>query len=753
MLSDEDSQSAQAYPRANPAQTRHVKAANTVDARQGSGFDAEQRSAPWAAAMLSAATVFLAAVPAKAESNRIPNLGEPLAPRLSLEDPRWQQALELGEFTQVDPREGSAPTFPTQVRMFRDDSALHIFVRLFDAQPNQIVAREMLRDASLDGDDIVRVVIDPFGRGREGYLFEVNPRGARRDALLEGDRIIRYDWDGRWTAQAGIDDQGWWAVLRIPFATLSYDSAVDTWGINVERTIRRLQERSRWVSPSRAQLVTAISRAGHMSGFAGIPPGRGIEVVPNVRFSNDRRGGGASDSNFEFGLDASYRLRESYTLALTVNTDFGEAEADARQVNLTRFPLRFPEKRDFFLHDAAFFRFGGIDYNPFPFFTRRIGLDASGQPTPLRAGVRLTGREGPWTVAALAVAVEDASGEQSDNLGVLRVSRQLGDQFSMGMIHTAGDPRIPGDNSLSGLDAAWLDNDTRFGVVEARLWGMRSRSDLAGASDTAFGFQLQMPNEPWRFYQYVGEVGDRFDPGLGFVSRRGIREYIHSTRYRWRPESGPLRYIDYVFDPYVVTDLDGRLLSSTVDVPEVFLQTPLGDSLFFKVAHVREVLDEGFMISRGVEIPAGDYRWRQAVLELKSTDARPLSTALTLRRGGFYDGDRNDVAMSMEWRPVAGMALTAAGERRQVALPGGRFRVDITSAGGRVNLTPALSLSALAQYDNVSGMFGLNARLRWIVGNDNSFYLVYDRAEDRFAPGRPVVRERGLAKIGWAILL
>lgn len=680
---------------------------------------------------------------------RIPSVADATDWRAGPESALWTQAMPVGELRQVDPIEGAPASAATELRIVRDGQALYVLARMHDPEPHRIIAREMERGASIDGDDLLRVVIDPYGRGREGYLFEVNPLGNRREALLEGDQIANFDWDGRWAAQAGIDADGWWAAVQIPFRSISFDSSADVWGFNFERNLRRVQERSRWTNIRRSQWVAAVSQTAPVAGFSGISPGIGLSVTPNVRVAADDGPRSRGVDPVEVGVDAVYQLTRSMKLTATLNTDFAEAEIDAREVNLDRFPLFFPERRQFFQQDAAFFRFGGINYSPWPLFTRRIGLDPMGQPIPIRGGVRLTGREGPWTLGALAVAVEATDAIPSKELGVVRVARQLDGRSTVGAILTHGEPRAAGDNTMGGVDYAFVDNSTRWGVVEARLWGMHARSDLRQASDSAFGWQLRLPNEPWSLYQYIGQVGADFDPGLGFVRRRGIREYIHTATYRIQGDGRRLRWTDISLNPYVVTDLDNRLETLTVDLPRVVFRTPVGDEFSMRATRIEERLDEGFELVPGLGVGAGDYGWFQGTVGAITSIARPFSVGATLRTGRYFDGSRTDYTVQATWRPRAGLLVSTSLEQRELSLAQGDAVVRLGSVSGRYNLSPRLSLSATGQYDNVTEELGVNLRLRWTLGLDNDMYLVFNRTTALDDDRSGLLAQSMLMKVQW----
>lgn len=662
----------------------------------------------------------------------------------------WAQGLALGELRQVDPLEGARASARTEIRLLRDQDALYILARMNDTEPQRIIAREMARGASIDGDDLLRIVIDPHGRGREGYLFEVNALANRREALLEGDQIANFDWDGRWEAHAAIDEQGWWAAVRIPFRTLSFDSDNDTWGFNFERNQRRLQERSRWTNIRRSQWVAAVSQTAPMAGFSGSRSGIGLSITPNTRIASDRGPRSRGVEPIEVGVDAVYQLTRNLKLSATINTDFAEAEIDAREVNLDRFPLFFPERRQFFQQDAAYFRFGGINYSPWPLFTRRIGLDQTGEPIPIRGGLRLTGREGPWTLGALAVAIGAADDVPAKEVGVVRVARQLDSHSTVGAIATFGEPRAAGNNRMTGLDYAYVNNVSHFGVMEARLWGMHTDSDLRQARDAAFGWQLRLPNEPWSLYQYIGQIGADFDPGLGFVQRRGIREYIHTATYRIQADSRRLRSADIVVNPYVVTDLDNRLESLVVDLPRVTFRNPAGDELSLRITRIEERLAQRFDLIPGLSVDAGNYGWYQGLVVMSTTIARPLSASVSVRTGEYFDGRRTDYGAQLTWRPRAGLVFTTNLEQRDLSLAQASAVVRLATLSARLNLSPRLSLSATGQYDNVSEELGVNVRLRWTVGLDNDFYLVFNHTRAMDNDDDRLLAHSVLAKFQWA---
>ena len=288
-----------------------------------------------------------------------------------LDDPVWKNAALIDDLTQVEPIEGAAPSQRTEVRILYDSNFIYFGIRCFDTEPDKIIAKQLQRDADLGPDDRVLIVLDPYFDHRNGYFFVVNPLGVRRESLIENNSSVRDDWDGIWYAKSRIDEQGWTTEIAIPFKTIAFNQATTQWGFNVQRTIRRTNEQIRWAAPVQHKNATSIADAGVLEEIHDLDQGIGLDFKPygkSTLRTDDVRGDGL---DLDAGFDAFYKLTPSMTLALTFNTDFAETEVDERRVNLTRFPLFFPEKRDFFLQDSGIFAFGGIRSNPLPFQQNR----------------------------------------------------------------------------------------------------------------------------------------------------------------------------------------------------------------------------------------------------------------------------------------------------------------------------------------------------------------------------------------------
>ncbi|MCG8699457.1 MAG: carbohydrate binding family 9 domain-containing protein, partial [Bacteroidales bacterium] len=328
----------------------------------------------------------------------------------------WQGDPVLTDFTQIEPIEGAEPTERTEVRFRYTNRRLYIGVRCFDSDPREIRATQMQHDGDLGADDLILIAFDTFDRKRDGYYFAVNPAGARVEGLVENFYEKDKSWDTIWEAKTRIDSQGWTAEIAIPFNSFSFDPQSDQWGCNVTRVIRRKQESLRWTVLSVAKSSTLLAEFGALQGFEDINQGVGLEVKPFVRIKYRETTDGSEEGwDTKPGGDVTYYITPSLKVNGTVNTDFAEADVDDRQVNLTRFPLFFPEKRDFFLQDSSLFSIGGLNHTLLPYYSRRIGLSADGQPVDIRHGGRLTGRTNGTGLAFQGVEQEGYEGVDPSN--------------------------------------------------------------------------------------------------------------------------------------------------------------------------------------------------------------------------------------------------------------------------------------------------------------------------------------------------
>jgi hypothetical protein len=665
-----------------------------------------------------------------------------------LDDPCWQDASVIRDFTQVEPKEGAQPSERTEVRIVHDRDYLWIGVRCFDREPGKIIAKQMQRDFNSDSDDTITLTFDTFARKRTGYLFNISAGGAIQDALLESDGTQKTEWDTIWSASTVIDDQGWTAEISIPFKSLSFDADSADWGFNVERIIRRRQEVIRWAAPFLNKSVMSLPDMGELQDLSDIRKGLGLEFKPFLVGRYADRGDGGRGFDLEPGFDLFYGITPSLTASLTVNTDFAEAEVDKRQVNLTRFPLFYPEKRDFFLQDANLFTFGAYK-GPLAFHSRRIGLGPSSETVDLLVGGKLTGRIGNLELGFLDVQMDDTEGVPSKNLGVFNATYRLLEESSIGGIFTYGDPGTPGDNSLVGLNLNYGDSHVAGNnIFKAQAWAMKSETPGVDDRQMAFGGSLRYPNEPFSAEVYASQIDKDFNPALGYVQRLAVRQYGGKFGYRWRP-GGYIRSVGLQVQPYYVTNLDNVIETESLVLPGIDFLNEAGDSLSLGFTMNRENFTDGFEIVPGVEVPGGDYRFNRAYALLTSTTARPFSAFVSMDIGGLYDGSSRDYGGGIEWRANKHASIGTELTFSRIDLPTGKFDVVVGSASVNLAFNPKVSWNTIVQYDNVSETAGVNSRLKWIVRPGSNVFLVVNHGFDAEDGRFQTLSSNITMKVGW----
>ncbi|MGH7151853.1 MAG: DUF5916 domain-containing protein, partial [Planctomycetota bacterium] len=669
------------------------------------------------------------------------------APRIDgdLSDPIWARAPEIGPFTQVEPVEGAPPTERTAVRILFDERRLYLGIWCFDADPGGIVATQMRRDARLDPDDRVEIVIDTFRDRRNAYFFQIGPAGGPGDALVTNNGSdFNKDWDGIWEGISRIAPEGWFGEVAIPFRTLAFDARGTTWGLNINRILKRREEQSRWAAARQHLSLFRISEAGDLEGLEGLEQGVGLDLVPYLRADADRTHDSAGrdlDLLLRGGGEAFYRLTPGITATATVRPDFAETEVDDQRVNLTRFPLFFPEKRKFFLEDAGIFSFetGGGDFDGppelLPFFSRRIGIDEENRPVPLRGGAKVSGREGPWSIGCLGVETKEKHEISSQDLFAARVRRNLGEGSVLGLVATRGNPADTGENSLLGLDYKFSTSAFAGGRnLDVVLYGLHSWTEGTGGEEAAYGIDLAYPNDVWEARLGARAIEEDFFPALGFVERPGTRRY--SGAFSWNPRpGGAVRQVGLGVAPDLFTDDSGRTESFALraDLPSLNLES--GDEGGVLLTPTYERLEAPFEILEGITIPEGSYDFVRFGAFVETSDKRPLSATAGFEAGEFFDGRRLDLEFGLAWRPSG--RFNASGEYEQTRLEtpfgaagadaDGDFTVRIGRLRTEVNFSPAVSWQTLAQFDNVSRTAGVNTRLRWILRPGQDLFLVFNR--------------------------
>ena len=653
-----------------------------------------------------------------------------------LDDADWARAARIDDLTQYSPTDGGAPSERTEILLLRGDDNLYIGLRFHDSDAARIARAQLVQGQAVISDDHLQLYLDPYDTGRTGYIFYVNANGVQRDGLETADGKFNMDWNGIWTAGSAVTDDGWTSEIAIPYKTLSFDPTNDSWGINFIRTIPRKGERLAWLHRDRR---VSMDTTGSLRGMRGAAQGAGLDLVPSLSLSSRDAPGAAAQQRSKPSLDAFYRITPALTASLTLNTDFSATDVDDRQVNLTRFSLFFPEKRAFFLEDATTFDFGGLATNGRPFFSRRIGLSATGQPIDLDVGAKLTGRVGNFAVGALAVQQAADAGVAPRTLFVGRAYANVLEQSTLGGIVTVGDPTSERNNSLVGVDFNYRD---RLGgrLIDGRVWYQQSHTDGLDGDAAAWGAKLDFPNDRLDAGLGVTEIQPDFLPALGFVNRVNIRQYDGHLKFRHRFANARVRSWTAGVEYEQIDSLDGGLESRLLTLSPLTLDSTQGDLLTVSGLLSREVLPRPFEFPGRLITPAGDYDFERLRVSLQTAQFRAVSLVLESEAGDFYDGRRFDTKLGVLWRPGRHLQLNAQYATNQLELPAGRFTARVYSLTGNVAFNPRWAWLNLVQYDNVSRRVGLNSRIRWLPKLGQVAYLVLNRdwlewSSGRFEPG------------------
>lgn len=630
-------------------------------------------------------------------------------------DAIWAKAKPVREFFQLEPHEGAPADEKTEVRVLYDGTNLYFAVRADDPAP--VTRRIKARDGEIDRGDIIRLYLDPDGSRHNGYVFEVNPLGARREGLLQNNSDIIYQWNTLWDAKAAITKTGWTAEIVIPFRSISYGQRKD-WGFELFRLVKAKNERIRWAAVNNNLPSTDISHEGTLAGIEGIDHGLGIDVqafgLARYRKVWDAPG---SDTGLSFRPSGNlfYKVTPSLTATLTTNTDFSDAPLDTRKVNIGRFSLFYPERRDFFLQDAAAFEFGGAtlssnnDPNAAPFFSRRIGI-VNGGPVNILGGAKLSGDYDGYGIGALSVVTAGGQGVGEQVLSVARLTAPVLEESKLGFIFTNGDPSGATTNTVAGSDFQYRKT---FGdkLFKADAYYEHSASSQSGQGD-AFGTQIDFPNEPLAAYVRFKQVGTQFDPALGFVARPGIREYQERVAYKQRLSGSFLRWWEVGLWSDTVTGLDNTVQSNTPLNPWLSLYFESGDSMWMEMWEQHEDTP-AFTLPHDITVPAGNYIYSTWHWHGETSAARLLSTVLDVQYGKYYGGKLLQTDATVNLNPNDTLSIGARHVMQEMHMPNGNVSIHIESLDTSVNFTPDMYVRAQAQYDNISKAFALSVRYRW----------------------------------------
>ena len=722
------------------------------------------------ASVLGAATAGAASDILQVPATRLTEQATPPAVDGRVNDEAWLNIEPYDRFTQQDPIEGAPASERTEVRVLFDKSNVYIGIICFDSEPDKIIVNQSRRDADLTETDAVIVVFDTFNDSQNGFVFGTNPLGIEYDGQVSGEgqtsgitqgqsgtsgsqrgtiSAFNANWDGDWRVKASVTERGWEAEMAIPLKTLRYAIGNNrTWGFNVKRNIRRKNEQV-YLSPiQRGFDVYRVSAAAKLTGL-DLPYRRDLKLTPYALGSANKDYTVASDQlerKGDVGLDVKWGIRPNLTADFTVNTDFAQVEADEEQVNLTRFDVFFPEKRPFFLENASVFQFGApqqIDL----FFSRRIGLSGAGSagvPIDIPGGARLSGKVGGFNIGLLDMQTDDARDARTgapianaNNFGVIRLQREIG-RSNIGAIfvNREGTGSASGGSNYNrayGLDAALqVSKNSKLFTFLARTDSPAAR----GGSDYSGRLFYNFTNNLWQVSGGYSQVGDSFNPEVGYLPRRGYRRpegrvFMTYDPKRWdwiRRISPHVSYNAY----YGIND--DQLQTSTGHFHFFEIQPKHGGRFGTFVDRNQDRPITPFTVfnagGRRVVIQPGLYTWNQVANEYLHDPSAVFSWTVRHRIGSFYDGDFNSIETTTSLRAGSRFVGTLGYTRQNIDLPGGRFHTDLVPLKLSYAFTTLANIQALVQYNNQSSLVSSNIRLALLDRSGTGLFVVYNDRRD-----------------------
>jgi hypothetical protein len=717
--------------------------------------------------VLSLAPALAAAQPAPPAFTvgALPDTADPPIIDGRVTDAAWQSVKPYTEFIQQDPTEGAPASERTEVRLVVGKGHVYVGIICFDRDPSKIIVSQARRDASLNETDSVILVFDTFNDSQNAFVFGTNPLGIEYDGQVAregqtsgitfaggaggtqrgGISAFNPNWDGDWTVKSQMTDRGWEAEMAIPLKTLRYSTGENrTWGFNVLRNIRHKNEQVYLAPIPRGFDIYRVSLAAKVSGL-NLAARRDLKVIPYVLGSANkdftRASGNQLDRDGDVGVDVKWGIRPNLTLDATINTDFAQVEADEEQVNLTRFDLFFPEKRPFFLENASTFQFGqpqAIDL----FFTRRIGLSPSGVPIDILGGGRLSGKiAGGWNVGLVNIQTDDlrvagVTVAPDNNFSVLRAQKEIGrSSYGAMFVGRYATGETPSSftkwNRAYGLDAnIQLTPSQRFSSFVAR-----TDSPATIGSDYSGRAFYNFTNNLWQISGGYSQVGERFNPEVGFLPRRGYRRPEFRAFFQPQPKKIPwIRRVSphYSYGSYY--GFDGELQSSSMHIHAFEIQPAQGGRFGWFVDRTQDNPTTPFTVynrdGRRVTIPAGDYTWYQHAFEYLHNPSARVTGTVRARTGHYYDGDFQSVEFTSEYRVTSRMIASLGWTRQDIDLPVGSFVTNLVPIKASYAFTTLASLSALLQYNGQTAQFSSNIRLALLNRGGTGLFVVYNDRRD-----------------------
>lgn len=696
---------------------------------------------------------------------RAVRLAEPLRVDGKLDEAIYTQVKSIGGFTQVEPKPGAPASQASEMWLTFDRANFYVSLRLHEDHPERMVANEMRRDASINlaQNELITVALDTFHDRRSSFAFCINPIGGRCDGQSSNEGQYNGDWNGVWKVETGRWEGGWTIEMALPFRTLRYPATpMQDWGIQILR-VNRWKNEIDFLTPSDPSRGAAgfmlASRFANLVGVEAPPPGRNIEVKPYTigSLTTDRLSrpakSNATDGNV--GLDVKYAVTQSIAADFTWNTDFAQVEADEQQVNLTRFNLFFPEKREFFLENQGVFAFGGTMSGtggaagdaPILFYSRSIGLNGA-QQVPLSVGGRMTGRQGRFSFGGVNIQSKevDATRTPSTNFSVVRAKRDILNRSSIGVMATNRSVARSGRgrNTVVGADATFA---FYTNLAINTYWATSDSEDLKARGVTgdnqSYRGQIDYNADRYGLQAEYAAVGAHFNPEMGFTRRIDMRKTYLQGRFSPRPKArGTVRKYYVIGSGNYIQNGTGRR-DFLVGSGEFSVELQNTDRYTVGFDQTYEYIPRPFVIAPGVIVPVGGYDYGILRATAGFGQQRRVSAQLGIEHGTFYGGHRTTVSISRgRYQFSPRLAVEPTASFNNVDLPGGSFTTNLI--GSRVNLaiTPRAFISALVQYNSTAASLASNVRFRWEYLPGSEMFVVYNDQRDSRVNGFPDLQNR-----------
>jgi hypothetical protein len=658
-----------------------------------------------------------------------------------LDEPSWSLSVPASNFLQIVPHNGEPSPEHTEVRILYDDDNLYVGFLCLDSRPDEMVVNQLREDFRVGEQDGISVLIDSVHDRRSGFIFSTTPVGAKRDAQII-DSQTSDDWDGVWDVATSRNDQGWVAEYRIPFKTLRFSqSPTQEWGLNLNRRIMRLHEEAAWSPIPIRYRATRMSLAGTLVGLENIHQGRNFMVKPFVAagFTQARVNGELRTlqslsklKDYDGGLDAKYGLTQSLTLDATYRTDFAQVEVDQQQVNLTRFNLQFPEKRDFFLENAGTFNFGDPGNNNgknlIPFFSRRIGLSATGTPIPIVGGARVSGKlNHQYELGFLAMKTESDAATPSNTYTVARVKRNLFGNSFLGTLFTDRNSTLPGDhNRVYGTDL-YLQFYDRLDFTSYLL---KSDTPTKTGKDQSRRLEIAWRDNDVTIATGYDAVQTNFNPEVGFIRRRDFTQYSQEVSVRPRPQQDEtIRNFIFSATGEYFAGGNGKVETRTQDAT-AGLQFQNNGQLTFTVSNTFDRLLNPFKIRPDLAIASGDYKYHGYAIKWSHNPSGTVAGTADVNWGQFWDGQRKSASGTMAIKPNYHLNVQLNFTRDAVALSNGSFTTNLAGARFIYGFTPRSFINAYFQYNAETHQVSSNVRFNITHHPLSDLYIVYNDTRD-----------------------